>query len=156
MDWYSHVLIGALLAGVILYTLGHTGAAELAPLMVFAALSALIPDLDHGESKGRKLLDYAVVAFAFTGVWLAGCGGSACVPQVAWAVPALVISLAIIGAYYVLFMFFKPQHRGITHTIAAAAAFGAVLYFALGPMPALAGFTGYASHLAADREIKII
>jgi membrane-bound metal-dependent hydrolase YbcI (DUF457 family) len=154
MDWQYHVLIGIALAGAIAYLLGHTAVAELVPLMLFAGLSSLIPDLDHDESKGRKLLNGAVVAFAFTGVWLAGCGGSACVPSLSWAPAGLVFALAIIGAYFVAFMFFKPQHRGITHSIAACAVFGAAVWLGLGTMPALAGVAGYASHLVADREIK--
>jgi membrane-bound metal-dependent hydrolase YbcI (DUF457 family) len=68
----------------------------------------------------------------------------------------LVSALAIFGAYFLLFLFFKPKHRGITHTIAMCSVYSMLIYIVLGLDFAFAGFIGYFSHLAADSHFRIL
>ncbi len=156
MDWRSHALIGAVSAPILLLILGTHGIVELVAAMVMGALAALVPDLDHHASKGRQILDASVIAAAFLIVYMSGCGTTICIPTLQAIQTMVLTSLALIGAYFVFFTLFKPAHRGITHTLVACLAFGALGYFLFGFNLAIAGLVGYASHLAADNEIKVI
>ncbi len=156
MRWRSHVLIGAALSFAVIYLLGQHDAAALAMLAAFGAFSALVPDLDHDSSKGRKLLDAAVIAFALFAVYLWDCLGVICLPSAAKILPSLMLFLAIVGGYFIAFRIFKPRHRGITHTLAANAAFGIVLWVVFGDLIAIAGTVGYFSHLLADQHVKLV
>lgn len=156
MDWRSHALIGAVSAPVVLFILGTHGIVELAVVAVMGALAALVPDLDHQASKGRQILDGTVMVAAFLVVYLSGCGSAVCIPTLQAIQTMVLTALALIGAYFVLFTLFKPAHRGITHTLVACLAFGALGYFLFGFNLAIAGLVGYASHLVADNEIKVI
>jgi membrane-bound metal-dependent hydrolase YbcI (DUF457 family) len=64
--------------------------------------------------------------------------------------------LAMVGVYFLFFRFFKPAHRGITHTIVATGIFGLIIYSMLDFDFALVAVGGYLSHLGADMHIKII
>ena len=156
MQWRAHLLIGAFLSFAVIYLLGGRDIFSLALLSSFGALSALVPDLDHDSSKGRKVLDLAVLAFAVLAVYVWNCGGSACMPSPARILPSLMLFLAIVGAYFVLFRLFKPRHRGITHTIFANAVFGIALWVLFGDSIAIAGAVGYFSHLLADSHVKLV
>lgn len=156
MDWRAHTAIGAAFSAGTAYILGVHGFPELVFFAFFGALSALVPDLDHDHSKGRKLLDSVMIAFAGVMGYLYACHGSLCVPGPGAIADATIVFLVLAGAYFVLFMIFKPRHRGITHTLAACTMFGVGIYLLAGLVPALAGFAGYFSHLLADRQIKLI
>ncbi len=156
MDWRSHALIGAVSAPVLLFMLGTQGIVALAAAAVMGALAALVPDLDHQASKGRQVLDFSAIAAAGLVSYMSGCGSGACIPTLQAMQSMALTSLALLGAYFVFFTLFKPAHRGITHSLAACAAFGALGYFLFGANLAIAGLAGYASHLAADQEIKVI
>jgi membrane-bound metal-dependent hydrolase YbcI (DUF457 family) len=156
MDWRSHALIGAVSAPILLFMLGTHGLIELAAVAAMGAFAALVPDLDHQVSRGRQVLDACAIAAAFLIVYMSGCGTSICIPTLSAMKSMAVLSLALLGAYFVFFTLFKPAHRGITHSLAACAAFAALAYFMFGTTLALAGLAGYASHLAADREIKAV
>lgn len=155
MRWRAHVLIGAFLSFAVLYLLGARDPIGLALLSSFGALSALVPDLDHDSSKGRKILDMAVLIFSLLAVYLWDCGGTACVPAPAKALPSIMLFLAIVGGYFILFLVFKPKHRGITHTLLANSAFGLALWLIFGDSIAIAGTVGYFSHLLADGHVKL-
>jgi membrane-bound metal-dependent hydrolase YbcI (DUF457 family) len=119
-------------------------------------LAALVPDLDLDGTKGRSILDIVFAAFALYMVYFSGCGGRICIPAIS-ALPSMAIMFfAFVGAYFVLFRFFKPRHRGITHTLVACLVFGALVYLFTGLQLAIAGGIGYLSHLVADQQIKII
>ncbi len=155
MDWRSHIMIGAVLALAAFLIIG----ADIPTLIIvtaFGGLSALVPDLDHDSSKGRKWLDVAFIGFAFITVYGSACGSGFCIPGLGSVGGMLVAFLAMAGVYFLFFRFLKPRHRGITHTIAACAAFGILLFFMTDRTLALAGTLGYASHLAADRHIRLI
>jgi len=155
MNWRSHVLIGALLGFATFLIMGE-GLLSLLILTVFAALSALAPDLDHESSKGRQLLDVVFVILACMTIYGSACGAKICLPDFKDAGSMVVTFLALAGAYFLFFRFLKPRHRGITHTFAACFAFAILLYFMTGKEMALAGLIGYASHLIADNELKLL
>ncbi|MCI0503282.1 metal-dependent hydrolase [Candidatus Micrarchaeota archaeon] len=155
MNWRSHILIGAILGLAAALLLGE----ELFPIIIitaFSGLCALAPDLDHDSSKGRQWLDVAFVGIAFMAVYGSACGADVCVPGLGSAGSMAVTFLAMAGAYFLFFRFLKPRHRGITHTLVACFGFGVLLYLLAGSMLALAGLVGYASHLIADNELKLI
>lgn len=152
MNWKAHATIGALLAVAVLYLLGTRDILSVALIAVFGGLSALVPDLDHESSKGKKLLDFIFIPFAIAVAYVSGCGKDICVPDLSM----VILFLAIVGVYSLFFFFLKPRHRGITHTVAAALFFAVILYFLVGFNFALAGFAGYFSHLLADRQVKFI
>ncbi len=156
MRWRSHILIGAVLVFAVLFLLGQSSGIGIWFLTAFGALSALVPDLDHDSSKGRKLLDTFIIVFALLAVYVWECGGGLCIPAPASLLPSMILFLAIIGGYFIAFRIFKPRHRGITHTLAANAVFGIALYVIFGDLIAVAGTVGYFSHLLADQHVKLI
>lgn len=140
----------------VLYFLGTRDIVELAVVGFFGAMAALVPDLDHHSSKGKEILDLAFISVAFFMVFFSNCGSSICLPDLEAISHMALIFFAFLGVYFLFFRFFKPAHRGITHTLAAAMAFGLLAYLFIGPMLGITGFVGYLSHLAADRHIRFI
>ena len=156
MRWRSHALIGAVFSGAFFYLQGTRDPFSLGLLALFGALCALAPDLDHEQSKGKKILDGAFVIFALLSVYLGECGGVVCLPAISSLERMILMFLAIVGVYAMIFMFFKPRHRGITHTIVAGLVFGVLIYLVAGLTLAIAGLVGYLSHLVADMHVKLI
>lgn len=156
MDWRSHMLIGGGSALAGLYLVGSRDIMELIVLTVFGALSALIPDLDHDASKGRRLLDLVFIIFAFSIGYSTVCGTKICIPEMPAILVGILTFLALVGLYFIIFRFFKPRHRGITHTLIACLLFGGAIYLLAGLAFAIAGLAGYLSHLLADKHIKVV
>jgi len=156
MDWRSHATIGGLLALSALYFLGTRDIIELAVVGFFGAMAALVPDLDHHSSKGKEILDLAFISVAFFMVYFSNCRSSICMPDLDALSHMALIFFAFLGVYFLFFRFFKPSHRGITHTLASALAFGLLCYLFTGWTLGIAGVIGYISHLAADRHIRLI
>jgi len=148
MQWRTHILIGAVATVIFGYLLGFH---DILFLAIVGGFAALLPDLDHDMSKGRKLLDIAILALSFLSIYLSECKGL-CIPKTSM----LVIWLAFVGIYFTIFRFFKPKHRGITHTVAAALVFTTAGYLILGYEYAFGIFIGYLSHLTADGVFKLI
>ncbi|MEW6035906.1 MAG: metal-dependent hydrolase [Candidatus Micrarchaeota archaeon] len=155
MDWRSHIFIGAMLGAAAFFLLGE-GVVSVAIGAAFAGLSALVPDLDHDSSKGRKWLDLGFAAFAFMMAYGSACGAMICLPGPGGLAAMAVAFLAMVGAYFILFRFFKPRHRGITHTLVACFVFGVLVYAIAGKELAIAGLAGYFSHLVADGHVKLV
>ena len=150
MNWKSHILFGMLLSMIVFYIIG-IDFYELIVYGVFAGIFALVPDLDHELSKGKKILDivFSLVILAIL-YWLE-CKGI-CIPS-----PNIFVNwLMVLGIYFLVFRFFKPKHRGMTHSIVFAVILASGLFFLVGYKMALAGFIGYCSHLIGDKEIKLI
>ncbi|VVC03200.1 LexA-binding, inner membrane-associated putative hydrolase [Candidatus Bilamarchaeum dharawalense] len=152
MRWRSHAVIGALCSVLILYLLSTHEVSDLLVIAIFGALSALTPDLDHEMSKGRKLLDIGFIFSSFAILYWSGCHGEICSPDVS----IFIMWLAVLGGYFLLFRFFKPKHRGITHSLVATFVFGMIIYVLLDWKFTVVGVLGYLSHLLADKEIKLI
>ena len=146
MNWRAHLVIGLILCAILFYLLG-TGIFDLLIFSLFGGLCALAPDLDHDMSKGRKIMDAVAILLSLILAYFAS-GGT--------ILSMLIIFLALVGLYFVLFKLFKPKHRGITHTLVACFGFSVLIFFLAGKMFAIAGFIGYLSHLIADRQIKVI
>ncbi|MBI5046379.1 metal-dependent hydrolase [Candidatus Micrarchaeota archaeon] len=149
-NWRNHIVFGAILTILVFYfVFSLRDFFQLFILTSVGGTSALVPDLDHDTSKGRKIADVLVILFA--GIF------SYYIYINAPSLPNLFfVFFAIIGVYFVLFKIFKPRHRGITHTLFANAIFSIFIFLVFGMSFAIAGLVGYFSHLIADRCIKLV
>jgi len=150
MNSRAHLIAGfvaALAVSMLLNPFGW-GAPLSVELIAVAGLGALLPDIDHRQTK--------IFRFTLALLFVAGA-------VLAWplaptlthssdlcynAAVAAVAGAFAAGAFFVL----KPRHRGPTHSWAAAIAFAAIVLAAtLNRGLAAAAFTAYASHLLLDR-----
>ncbi|MFH1221738.1 MAG: metal-dependent hydrolase [Candidatus Micrarchaeota archaeon] len=153
MNWSAHLLIGVAVGCLLAFLLGLGWQAALIPIAL-AAFSALVPDIDHGESKIRQFSDLAAIAFAVFFAVAAKCPAFACTLS-SWQDTA-VYALAIFGAYAIVMTYVMPRHRGIIHSILFAVIYAVLLLLLSNLQFALFGLAGYLSHLLADREIKLL
>jgi len=156
MDWRSHVAAGVILSLVAVLIFGTRDIITLVVLGAIGGLSALVPDLDHDSSKGKQMLDVAFAGFAMLSAVMSGCGKNICIPTMDQLATMATVFFALIGTYFAFFMFLKPNHRGITHTLAATFVFGFALFLIAGIEVGIAGMFGYFSHLVTDLHMKII
>jgi len=148
------MFIGALFGVILAFVLGLP-IIEGALVVLMSSICALAPDIDHDSSKIRKIANVTVPIAALGFSFAATCtAGYMCNLEDLRAV--VLLGLAITGVYMIVITFCKPKHRGITHTIFSALIFGLIIYVFSDLNFALAGFTGYASHLVADKHIRII
>ncbi len=153
MNYPGHLLVGIIFGAVFALAIG----AEpflFGSIVFVAAFSALVPDIDHDSSKMRQWADLGVPICAFLFSYSAICDGVMCGAE-NWH-PILVNTLAITGLYMIVITYMKPRHRGITHTLAAAGAYGVAIWFFSDWMFGVAGLLGYLSHLFADRMAKLV
>ena len=144
MNANAHLLIGlvaGLAAPVVL------GLPLTVQCVAAAALGSLLPDADHHKTKAFRLASIAIGIAAF---YLSLSPFKQRFGQFNGLLSAAGVGIAA-GLAYALF---KPRHRGITHTLLAAAVFGAALFLASGTAVAVAGTAAYFSHLLADKQIK--
>jgi membrane-bound metal-dependent hydrolase YbcI (DUF457 family) len=148
------MFIGALF-GLILALLLQLPMIEGGLVAGMAAVSALAPDIDHDSSKIRKISNITVPIAAVGFSFASTCAeGVVCTLEDMRSV--IILGLAITGLYMIIITFFKPRHRGITHTIFSALVFAVFIYLFSDLNFALAGFAGYTSHLIADRHIRLL
>jgi|GEM_PF-464617 len=163
MNWRPHFAIGCAASAiafiVILPLLGlhqWENPLLLAVLILFGGMSALVPDLDHHDSKGKAVLDVGFVVIVAFYAYNTICGGMGlCIPPFEAVQEMLLLFLAMVGAYFLFFRFFKPAHRGVTHTVLASLVYGLIIFALLDEFFAAAAVSGYISHLAADMHIKL-
>lgn len=151
MNWIKHFAIGFILNLAILYFI-ELNIYEIIILSFFAAGSALIPDLDYTNSKARGILDKIIIFIAAAFTYLFYCIDYFCIYTEIFALRIF----AFVGVYFIIFTYFKPEHRGITHSVLFAVSFSFLIYLVIGYKFALAGAIGYFSHLIADKKIKLI
>ncbi len=134
-----------------------TNALEAFQLSLFAAFSALIPDIDHEMGKARKIANKIIPLMVFFIILINTCGNDfLCISNFSHLKTLVIISLAVIGLYFILFTYLMPRHRGIIHSLSACIIFSVLTLFILNEKLAFAGFIGYLSHLIVDREIKFV
>ncbi len=162
MNWRAHFLIGSAAAIIFIAIMINLGFNLLdnpllsVILVLFGGMSALVPDLDHHDSKGKAILDIGFILIIAFYIYNVNCGIGLCLPPIDAVRSMIQLFLAMVGAYFLFFRFFKPAHRGITHTLFASAIYGIIIYCMLDWMPALVATSGYFSHLVADFHIKWI
>lgn len=145
MNWKPHFLFGFLLFAVLGYVFLTKDFFQLAFLSAVAGLSALLPDLDHELSKSRKITDKLVPILAFVILFFHSRD----------FLNSILFTLVISGIYFILFTFFKPRHRGITHTLSVLFILSILVYL-YNPVLSYAFFVGYLSHLLGDGLIKLL
>ncbi|MFH1394080.1 MAG: metal-dependent hydrolase [Candidatus Micrarchaeota archaeon] len=163
MNWRPHFVFGCAAAAIaFILILPLLGLYEwdnpllLMLLILFGGMSALVPDLDHHESKGKAVLDVGFVVIVAFYAYNTMCGGMGlCVPPYEAVQEMIQLFLAMVGVYFLFFRFFKPAHRGITHTVLASVLYGLIIFALLDEYFAAAAVAGYVSHLAADMHIKL-
>jgi len=153
MNWPEHFFIGAAVGGILAFLLNLNIFTALAPILM-CAFSALVPDIDHQDSKIRQFGNYSVLAAAVLFSILLTCDNALCIVG-SWH-NIIVLSLAIFGGYNFFMIFLMPHHRGFVHSLTAATLYATILFFITNAHLASFGFAGYLSHLLADKEIKII
>jgi len=157
MNWKAHAAIAFISAAGSSYLfLGVSDALMLLYLGAFGLIAGLLPDIDKEGTRGRQMLDAAVIAGVSIFSYSSSCGGGLCIPGAGQLAGIALLALALLGAYFVFLKFVMPRHRGFTHSIVACLLFAVLIYLFAGRFLALAGLVGYLSHLAADREIKML
>lgn len=156
MRYFAHAMIAFLCAIAVFYFLFGIGdLIRLILLGAFALVAGLVPDIDHGESKGRKALDLIMISGVSLFAYSSSCGGSICIPAISQIAGMAISAFAILGLYFILLRF-GLKHRGITHTVVSCLVFSVLIYLFINLEFAIAGFIGYFSHLVADSHIKLI
>lgn len=137
LDWKYHVAFGALLSAAVFYFLfGIIDPFTLFPLVFLSAICALIPDIDHEMSSGKKLFDALAIIVA---------------ALIAVSTNSIILFFVILGGYFLAFKILKPRHRGITHTSVFGFVFSALVFLLAGLDLAISALLGYLSHLFLDR-----
>lgn len=151
MNYLAHLIIAFIVAGVAAFALAIPLTLQ---LVAVTTLGASLPDVDHSKTRVFKVAAALVAASVFVFAknlfqQILQPGGD--------GLTAFVYAFACAVAALAVFYLAKPRHRGVTHSLAALAVFSATI-FALTKNTSLAFVGGLAffSHLAADREIKII
>ncbi|NYZ75415.1 metal-dependent hydrolase [Candidatus Micrarchaeota archaeon] len=150
MNSTAHLIAGFAVAIAISLLLAPVGwgAPLSVDLVVVAGLGALLPDLDHRQT---KIFRFTLALLFVAGVMLAW----PIAPSLTHSTDLFLnagIAVAVGAVAAVAFFVLKPRHRGPTHSLAAAIAFAAiVLALTLNWGLGIAAFVAYASHLALDR-----
>jgi len=140
--FWTHVAAGAAAFLCVNYCLyGAALGANSAVLLAAALLGAMIPDTDERHTRQFKLVVIVVAAIVF--VYAYNATGANAPGSVAWGLLA-----AIAAGFAVLIL--KPRHRGVMHSLPAAAAFCVLVFLLRGPDAAAAGLLGFLSHLLLD------
>ncbi len=144
MLWKDHFLFGFLLFLIIGLFFFDFSILDLLLFSLISGVAALLPDLDHKLSKARSILDKLVPISSFIVLYLYSTD----------PIFSLIATLLISGIYFLMFVFFKPKHRGITHSVFALLLISLLLYLFY-PYLTLPIFIGYFSHLILDKCIKL-
>lgn len=140
--FWTHVAAGvAAFLCVNYYLHGAALGANSAVLLAAALLGAIIPDVDERHTRQFRLVVIVVAAIVFAYAYNAT--GANAMESVASGLLA-----AIVAGFAVLIL--KPRHRGVMHSLFAAAAFCVTVFFLRGTEAAAAGLMGILSHLALD------
>jgi membrane-bound metal-dependent hydrolase YbcI (DUF457 family) len=152
-------------AGIALFLYGwKNGNYEYAPALITAPIGAMLPDIDHGQSKlgdargkiVKTVLGVAAVAFvAYLAYQYFVLGDvSAVVNTALWVLApvAILVLLSNVDAIHNA-LHFATKHRGIMHTLVLPVLFFLGFIFLQEPLlkhAVLGLFIGYVSHILAD------
>jgi len=149
MNSTAHLIAGfvaALAVSMLLNPFGW-GAPLSLELVAVAGVGALLPDVDHRQT---KIFRFTLALLFVAGVMLAW----PIAPSLTHSTDLFLnagIAVAVGAVAAAAFFVLKPRHRGPTHSLAAAIAFAAiVLALTLDRGLGIAAFAAYASHLALD------
>lgn len=156
MNWKAHAAIAFICAGTFFYFFSGSDLIGILLYGLFAAISALVPDIDLPQSKARAFSDSIVVFVFLLIAYLSFCGRALCLPGLGDLFRIAIIVLVLVGVYFLFMKFLMPRHRGYTHSLVSCLVFSVLVYFAAGMQLAVAGSIGYLSHLLADKEIKVL
>lgn len=152
MNWPAHLVFGFILVTLIFYIMNFSFL-DIFLFSLFGSICALIPDIDQDGSKFRQILDFLFILLAILIGYFISCQDF-CSISIEIITKSFFISLTLLGLYFIFFKFFKPKHRGITHTLFSCIIFSFTLFAIFGFNVAMAGFIGYLSHLIADNHLK--
>ncbi|MCC7570985.1 metal-dependent hydrolase [Candidatus Micrarchaeota archaeon] len=111
-----------------------------------AGLTALIPDVDLPQSKATQILSFILLVLCF---FISFNFFKNIIYQIAGGVVLFII-------YKLLYHFFKPRHRGITHSFFAVGVVFIISLFVFNWPHLLFIPLGYFSHLLSDGVLKLI
>ncbi|MEM3422214.1 MAG: metal-dependent hydrolase [Candidatus Bilamarchaeaceae archaeon] len=154
MNWPQHLLIG-FLTGVILSLFFTFDFFYSALLVVVCALSALVPDIDHKDSKIRQLSNFTALLLSFLLPLIINIHEIDDVFIIVVLQKILFQALAMFGAYSIVMLFLIPRHRGFVHSIVFSIIYAFILLVFFNFYFAVFGTAGFLSHLLADKEIKL-
>ncbi len=146
VDWRGHLLFGAFCGAAAAYFAFGAQGERLALFCTVSAISSLLPDIDIRSSKiSQAAYGTAAALVLIFALLLSGGDGAKMLFYAAAAIVAL-LALDILA---------RPRHRGITHSLLFAAACTMAVFFAAGFFLACSVAVGCASHLVADRAVKL-
>ncbi len=119
-------------------------------------LASAFPDIDHPKT---KIFRATLAASAAAAAIFAYATLQNSLPQATLAIASLAAGILAVIAIRLL----KPRHRGITHSLLAAAAFGGLCFIATSATAAqtapaqtgIAATAAYTLHLLLDGEVKL-
>ena len=144
MNYLEHMLLSIIAVFILFSAVQTPFSAQAASI---ALIGGILPDVDHAKSKAFKLF-----LALFFGLVFSLCFYFLKQDALTKAAFSALAALLACGIVFVL----KPRHRGITHSLLAAAVFALAVYFYAGLLLGLSAFLAYGSHLASDGVVKIV
>lgn len=142
-----HVALTVIFAAILCnYMFGSIGLEGIL-FITIAGLSALIPDIDNGNSLITRITSLVVIGVLV--FYLATTYGI--------NLNSLLLLVAGIIIYILARKILFPKHRGYTHSIVFALIMGAVMYyFTNNVLISAAVITGITAHMLEDMMLKVI
>lgn len=145
MNYPAHFFIG-MVTGVIIGLYFKLSFLSLIIWSFVGGLAALLPDIDHPQSKGTQILNIVVMAISFFLAY--NCFND-------WLY-IILGGLFIYMMYKLFYIIFKPRHRGITHSLAAVGVVTFISYIIFKWPYMLFIPIGYLTHLVSDGVLKLL
>ncbi|MFH0836227.1 MAG: metal-dependent hydrolase [Candidatus Micrarchaeota archaeon] len=112
-------------------------------------IASLLPDIDHNKAMIRRAIGFAVSILALVASFMH-------FKPAQGDLTAFAMAVCVAIAVFFVNKIIKVKHRGITHSVFAAVLFAAVVLVAFNSVAlTILALVAYASHLAADRQVKL-
>ncbi len=152
-DYKVHLIFGFVFCAILYYVFRQLILLDIkstAISLLLIGFAALFPDVDHQNSKIHRWVKSIIIIIAIIVI------GVICYPN---------LKIAFIASFgsgmflYILLTWFKPKHRGITHTFKFSIIFsifiGIITLFTFHTLiPALFSFLAYNSHIILDKLVQ--